>query len=382
MAKKKSSSSKKKQSFPKDIVYIIVIAVLVVALLVSLFKGEELKAILGLDGAFTPSTPEEPTPDNPKIYTSVLSGVGNVTLPTEFDGNSCLEVHFVDVGQGDAIVVMFPDGKTMLIDSGSGTSVNAAVRDSYMTYLSDNLNLDKVEYMLVTHPDADHVNIIGNVLEQYDVDNIYYNEYSHHESLTKVYENFLADAEGEPEVTVYGVGGESATYQITGEGYVLDIYAPGYNAFYEEAYESNNRNILSIMCVLTYGGRKMMFTGDAEVPTEEWFMDTVGGTLLDVDILKVGHHGSESCTSTAFLDFIRPEYAVISSDDGQAYGHPHADTMNKLFDYGVVTYRTNRHGNIVLYVADDGDFGFLPENDVPVENNTKNLNPNTIKLAD
>ena len=135
------------------------------------------------------------------------------------------------------------------------------------------------------------------------------------------------------------------------------------------------------MCVLTYGGRKVMFTGDGEMETEEWFMETVGGTELDVDVLKVGHHGSRSCTSTSFVEFIQPEYAVISCDDGTEYGHPHQETMTTLNTYGVATYRTNVNGNIVLYLDDDGDFGFSLEKEGAAQNNSQNRDGRVISLA-
>ncbi|MGN1042070.1 MAG: ComEC/Rec2 family competence protein [Christensenellales bacterium] len=373
MANKKNS----KKSASRDLIYISIIAVLVIALLVSLFMGDKLGIILGKT--------EKEDSGNGVVHTSVLSGTGNVSLPSEFDGNNCLEVHFLNVGQGDAIFIMFADGKKMIIDAGSGSSPNAptAVKTSYFEYLKNNLNLsdgDTVDYLLVTHPDADHVNMASEILDRYDVDYVYYNDFSYSSKPTQTYSTFMEKAVAEPGATVYAIGADSETYSLSGEGYSMDVYASGYNTFYEEAVENNNRNILSIMCVLTYGGRKVMFTGDAEVPTEKWFMDTVGGSSLDVDVLKVGHHGSSSCTSKEFLDFIKPEYAVISCDNGKAYHHPHPETMNSLFDYGVVTYRTNRHGNTVLYIADDGDFGFLTQNAVAVENNSKNLNPLTITL--
>lgn len=374
-SKKSNAKGKNAKKPSRDLIFIAIIVLLVIALVVVLVAGDKLNLILG--------SQNDPDTSNGVLHTSVLSGVGNITLPSEFDGNDCLEVHFIDVGQGDAIAIMFPDGKKMLIDAGSGTSVSSATRTKYMDYLSDNLNLaenDTIDYLIVTHPDADHVNMMSGVLDKYDVDNVYYNDYSHKSNISKTYSTFSEKAENEPDANVFAVGADSLTQKISGNGYTVDLYACGYNAFYEEAYTDNNKNILSIMCVLTYGTRKIMFTGDAEVPTEKWFMNTVGGTVLDVDILKVGHHGSYSCTSTQFLDFIKPEYAVICCDNGQAYHHPHPETMNTLFNYGVVTYRTNRHGNIVLYVADDGDFGFLPEKSVPVENNTNNINPCTIKL--
>lgn len=382
MAKKGGSSKAKSTKLTsREIVLILLVAVLVIALAVSLIMGDKLQIIFGKGNDDSNTTGGSGNLGGGRTYyTSILSGVNNVTLPTEFDAENCLEVHFIDIGQGDAIAIMFPDGKNMLIDAGSGTNASKATKEEYLNYLQHNLNISTtIDYFIITHPDADHVNMASEVLDKYDVKNIYYNDYSY-ATPTKTYQTFMTKAAEEPGANAYAIGANPATYTVTGDDYSVDIYASGYTRFQEEAVEQNNRNILSIMCVLTYGQRKVVFTGDAEVPTEKFFMETVGGTSLDVDVLKVGHHGSYSCTSEEFLNFIKPEYAVISCDNGQAYHHPHPETMNRLFNYGITTYRTNRHGDIVLYVDLDGDFGFLPEKNVQVENNTKNESPRTITL--
>lgn len=391
MAKQKSSAKAKKGKLStREGILLFLVAVLIIALAVSLIWGDSLNIIIGNN---TPESPDSGADTGSKndgllnkndgyLHTSVLSGISDISLPSEFDPDNCLEIHFIDIGQGDAIAILFPDGKNMLIDAGSGTSVSTATKTEYLAYLSDNLNIsDTIDYMIITHPDADHVNMASAVLDKYDVKNIYYNDHSYAEP-TKTYSTFLEKAATEPDAQTYPIGADPATYTVSGDNYSIDIYASGYNQFLEEATVNKNKNILSIMCLLTYGERKVMFTGDAEVPTEQYFMDTLGGEAFDVDVLKIGHHGSSSCTSEQFLDYLTPEYAVISCDDGQMYHHPHPETMNRLFDYGITTYRTNRHGDIVLYIDLDGDFGFLPENYVPVENNTKNENPRTIILDD
>lgn len=367
MAKRGGGAGKKAGKLSgRETIMILVITVLVIALLVSLFAGDKLGLLLNKEPASEPDK---------TVYTSVLSGKGNVVLPPEIDGDNCLEVHFINIGQGDAIVCMLPDGKNLLLDAGSGTNVSNAIRTAYRKYLSDNLNLNKVDYMVISHPDSDHVNMASEVLDNYDVDNIYYNEFE--EDGSNVYRTFMQKARTEEGAELFEIEAESEVLEINGDNYKLTIYAPGNRGF--EGAESV-KNSMSLICVLEYGDRRIIFTGDAEVETEEWFISKAGGEELDTDVLKVGHHGSKSCTSSAFLDFIKPEYAVISCDGGSAYGHPHATTMNTLYNYGVVTYRTNRHGSIVLYVDNDGDFGFLTEINAPVENNKLELNPMTILL--
>ena len=361
MANKKSAS---KKLSTREIILIVVIAVLIIALLVVLFGGDGLRSMLGAG-----QENEPPVKGN-----SVLSGSADYNLPPELNGK-ILEVHFINIGQGDAMVCMLPDGKILLIDAGSGTynyaRVPAEIRNNYNSYLEDNLKVDKIEYMIISHPDADHVNLAAEVLDNYVVENIYYNVY---DGGTQTYTHFMTTARSEVGANLYEVTTEEV-WTVTGENYSFTIYASGNTGFTGAASATNS---MSIMCLLEYGGRKVLFTGDAEVETEEWFIEKIGDELCDIDVLKVGHHGSESCTSTDFVNFVKPEYAVISCGVGNSYRHPHAPTMQTLFNIGAITYRTDRHGDIVLYIDEDGDFGFLPENNVPVDNNSKGLNARTI----
>ena len=130
---------------------------------------------------------------------------------------------------------------------------------------------------------------------------------------------------------------------------------------------------MSPMIVLTVNETTVLLTGDATFETEEWFVDQLGSSTLDIDVLKVGHHGAAGSTGEAFLNAINAEYAIISSDEGGAYAHPRPELMTRLFNAGVVTYRTSRHGDIVLNIDQTGAFAFEVENEVMVENNTKHI---------
>ena len=178
------------------------------------------------------------------------------------------------------------------------------------------------------------------------------------------------DAETGAEIVRFDADGD--VYEIEGEGYTVTIYAPGYARF-------EDTNYMSPMIVVEYGGRRMLLTGDAEEEVELWWMETMGGTSYDIDILKVGHHGSQKGTSDAFLEFVDPEYCVIMvGEENGTYKHPDYLTMNDLFNAGVVTYRTNRHGNIVLFLDGNGEFGFAVEQEVPVDNNKDGINDRMI----
>ena len=363
MPKKSIKISKREKGF------LFIIVVLIAALLSSICFGGD---IIGLNNDI--NEPSEQTTanenENNKTNFSFLSGDSNITLPDEFDLENILEVHFIDIGQGDAIVVRLPDGKDMLIDAGSGTSASNATKQKYLSYLAQ-LNIDTIDFLMVTHPDSDHVNMMNEVLKEYQVENIYYNDT--YEGRSNTYKNFIDEAQLEGAENLYNVDEDGETYTINSEeyNYEIEIYAPGYDRF-EDA------NSMSMITILRYGGRKILFTGDAHYETENWLMNKMETENYDIDILKIGHHGSNSSSSDEFLEFFDPEYGVISVGEDNSYGHPAAATMNRLFNYGVVTYRTNRQGNIVLYIDNDGDFGFLPENNVPVENNSKDLFSKTL----
>ncbi len=354
---KGKTAKKIKKLTGREIILIAIVLILVATLVTVLAYKGDLPNLFG-----------EPVPDGSKVYTSFYSGSGNVVLPEEFNTQALLEVHFIDVGQGDAIFIRFPDGKDMLIDCGSGTSVE--MRDKFSDYLID-LNVGVLDYFIVTHPDSDHVNLASIVLNNFEVENIYYNDVYDGQPLA--YRNFvdLSVAEG-AELFEIDADGESYYIENTEKDYRMDIYASGYERF-------SGDNNMSVVCLLSYGERKILFTGDAEEDAEDYFMGIVGAPT-DIDILKIAHHGSDSGTQETFLDFFTPEYAVICVGDTNSYDHPSAKVMNRLFNDGIVTYRTNRHGNIVLYMDDSGDFGFFPERNAPIENNRLSIDEKKLLL--
>jgi competence protein ComEC len=329
---------------------IIAVALILLATLATvLVSGGELQ------GLFV----QTPAPEQ-RIYTSFYSGKSNVVLPQQFNTEELLEVHFIDVGQGDAIFIRFPDGKDMLIDCGSGSNASQEARDKFSDYLTA-LNVGVLDYFIITHPDSDHVNLSNIILNYFEVKNIYYNDIF--EGQPNAYKDFVTLAANEgAELFSIDDDGEYYFIENTQKDYRMDIYAPGHSRF-------SGDNAMSIICLLRYGERKVLFTGDAEKETEEYFMQLVGQPQ-DIDIIKIAHHGSDSGTDETFLDFLTPEYAVISVGENNSHNHPSAKLMNRLFNEGIVTYRTNRHGSIVLYIDDSGDFGFLSERNVPVDNNS------------
>lgn len=362
--------NKSKKFNKREIFLFAIIVVLIIALAASIIYQGDLLNLIGHNNNGIDPNNESQTPS--KIYTSFYSKNSNINLPEQFDTQSLLEVHFIDVGQGDSILIRFPDGIDMIIDAGSGTNASNAMKSKYSTYL-EGMDMPDLDYLLITHPDADHVNLAYILLNDYEVKNIYYNDL--YEGQSNTYKNFvdLSLAEG---AVLFAVDedGEHFSFYSLEHNYRMDIYAPGHGRF-------SDPNEISIFCLLQYGDIKVLFTGDAHHNTEAYLMDLLDVESYDIDILKVGHHGSNSSTSTEFLNFFDPEYAVISVGQTNSYNHPSPFVMNRLFEYGVVTYRTNRHGNIVLYIDQQGNFGFLPEINVAIENNSKDLDEKRLSFS-
>jgi|AGTN01.2.fsa_nt_gi Predicted hydrolase (metallo-beta-lactamase superfamily) len=288
-----------------------------------------------------------------------FSGVIDLNLPEDNRlGNDIpagtsegdLLVYFLDVGQGDSIVLRFPDGVDMIIDAGNGTSASQAEISDYLSRLAA-LNIDKFDYMLATHFDSDHINMLDDVLVAYEVDNIYYNDY---DGGSATYNKFIQFSEAEgANITEFDSDGDA--YTIDGQGYTVTIYAPGYGRFTDE-------NSMSPITVVTFAGRRVILTGDAEAETEEWFLtEVLGGGGFDSDVLKVGHHGSATSSSAAFLDVIDCEYAVISCGAGNSYGHPKQATLDKLSARNTTVYRTDLQGTVTLTIDAEGNISFTTE---------------------
>lgn len=359
----KSSRSK---SGSKTVLWIIIALIVLAALLLALSftpVGDEIIAkIRGI------SADDDRGGGSDKVFTAIggniVSGSGEILLE-----NVGFEAHFVDVGQGDAILLKFPGNVEVMIDGGTTSSGLADYRTELVGYLNDVVSDDTIEYMIVTHPDTDHYNMLEAVMDAFVVGEVYYNDCDKNTTYSKFQDRVLEELGDEG--TAIDAGGE--TYKVLNtESYSLTVYAPGYDRFNTgdmTEYDAEESNGMSPFVVVETLNRTLIFTGDATVETEEWFMSAYSGSL-DVDFIKIGHHGSDTSTSQEFLNFVDPEYCVIMCDDGSAYEHPSATVMNRLFDKGVVTYRTNRHGNIVLYIDASGDMAFAVEREVPVENNT------------
>ena len=242
----------------------------------------------------------------------------------------CLVVSFLDVGQGDAILIETPDGFEMLIDGGP----NAAV----LRELSKERSFfdREIDVVVTTHPDLDHIGGLVDVLKRYKVQTILRTENKNDKSAA---EAFAAAAQKEKAEEILADAGQ--VLQL-GASTTIQIFSPTGD---ERQWESNAS---SIVLRVVYGNTSFMLTGDAPQEIEDYLVKTYG-TQLDSDVLKLGHHGSKTSSSEAWLDTVTPQYAVVSAGLDNKYGHPHQDVMQRVFARNIQSSHTGTDGTITFY---------------------------------
>ena len=243
--------------------------------------------------------------------------------------NDKLCVAFLDVGQGDATFIQSPSGVQVLVDGGRGSQV--------LNELSQLMEFwdRELDYVIATHPDADHVGGLGGVFDRYMVRSFMRTE---NESDTNAWESVKDKAAAEGAEIILARRGQVIDM---GSGVKLEVLFP------DSDMSNSNSNAASIILRLTYGGNSMILTGDAPKGVEEYLV-LIEGENLASDVLKVGHHGSRTSTSETFLAEVDPNLAVISVGANNQYGHPHVEVTDLLFNYGVTTYSTDESGRVVL----------------------------------
>lgn len=241
-----------------------------------------------------------------------------------------LSVHFIDVGQGDAIFIELPNNESMLIDAGEQKYSEKVIK-----YIK-NLGYETVSYVVGTHPHSDHIGGLEDIVKNFKINNIFMPKVS---TTTKTFENLLLSIKNNGlKITTAKEG-----LKIVEKNNILvTVLSP-----IEEKY--SNLNNYSVVILLEYKNKSFLFMGDAEAEVEVALKGNIS-----CDVLKVGHHGSNSSTSTDFLKMSDPKYAVISCGKGNIYGHPHKETIEKLKKAGTEYMTTEDCGNIVM-VTDGND---------------------------
>lgn len=238
-------------------------------------------------------------------------------------------VHFIDVGQGDCTLIR-SGADSVLIDGGI-----TDMGDTVVKYLTS-AGVTKLTAVIATHPHEDHIGGLPAVLRAFDTDALYLPNQT---ALTPSYEALLQAAE-QTQVSVQ-VPTPSQTLSF-GQNVTLTFLAPTLDASYD------NTNNISIICLLSADGHHVLFTGDAEAQAEQDLLKT--GVSLKCDVLKVGHHGSSTSSTDAFLTAAAPSIAVISCGRYNEYGHPHAETLERLRTHGAQIHVTAQEGTFVYSI--------------------------------
>ncbi|MTI85312.1 MAG: MBL fold metallo-hydrolase [Firmicutes bacterium] len=272
-------------------------------------------------------------------------------------GKDTLKVHYINVGQADSILAQLPGGQNILIDAG-----NNADADLVVNYLRQQ-GVKQLDHVIGTHPHEDHIGGLDVVIQTFDTGKVYLPRVSHN---TKTYEDILLAIKNKDlKVT----GAKTGTKLDTVFGVDAVFLAPGKSSY-------DGLNNYSAVLKLTYVSTSFLFTGDAEAESEQEML-LASWQNPKADVLKVGHHGSDSSTTAAFLAIVSPDYAVISVGKDNDYGHPHAETMAKLVAAGVQVFRTDRQGTIVA--TSDGKSITFNKKGSPVKERAPGSSPHAAK---
>lgn len=238
-----------------------------------------------------------------------------------------MQVIFLNVGQGDCTIVRTKKAD-MVIDCGDKGSANEVVE-----YLRSQ-GINELEYLILTHPDADHIGGADEVLEAFDVEHVLMPDVAND---TKAYADVLEQIEKKGIVVEHPVVGDS---YLLGDA-MFWILCPE-----QELVSEFDLNGSSVGIKLVHGENSFVMCGDAEKASEQAMVERFGNAL-ECDVLKCGHHGSSTATSAEFLKVTDPTWAIISCGKDNSYGHPHAEVLAALEDDDVQFYRTDRQGTII-----------------------------------
>lgn len=238
-----------------------------------------------------------------------------------------LKVHFIDVGQADAILIQGVGGQNILIDAG-----NNGDGDTVVSYIKSQ-EVGELKAVIGTHPHEDHIGGLDTVIKSFKVEKVYLPKVLH---TTATYKDVLKAVSDKGIKVATAVKGIS----VPVSGMTAEFIGP-----VRQDYDNLNNH--SAVLKLTYGETGFLFQGDAEAESERDILKSGISGKLKVNVLKTGHHGSSSSTTPEYLTGADPEYAIIMAGIGNDYGHPHKETMELLEAEGIAVYRTDEQGTIV-----------------------------------
>lgn len=389
--KAKKAAKKAYKANPKafiiSVVAIILVAAIATAVVYFAFPDTWDSIISSIKG----NKPGGDAPGGDSTDTSKVVG-GNLS-GTLIRQEGELLFHMLNVGQGDCLYIQFPDGSDMVIDG--GTTKKPYDKFSYKdvsNYLKRYITDGKIEHIMLTHTDEDHVSFLDKIVEDFDVDNIYMPYVLATPNLNKLsatqlaafekipqnkkdmfkdpdtvstvpYAKFFAAALNKEDCTIHlNMDDDDNTNNIVIDdavtAYELKFYCSTKDDYAKSKLSgAEELNAVSPIGILSYQNRKIMFTGDSNKINEPRVVQRTG--KIDCDVLKVGHHGSETSSTQAFLDAYTFEFAMISCGLHQGHKHPRQDALDRMANLEV--YRTDKNGTIVLSVDKSGEMEFKSE---------------------
>ncbi len=256
------------------------------------------------------------------------------SIASQKDG--LLKVYFLDVGQGDAVFVETPNGNQVLIDGGPDNKVIQELAEVMPFYDRE------IDVVVATHPHADHIAGLINVLERYEVKNILQAKENYNSPVMAAWKDIV---ENEKAKEIEATAGK--VIDLGNEVFLKIIYP-------KESLEGQtvkNPNNNSVVMMLDYKDTEILLVGDIESKIEKELL----GDNIDADILKVGHHGSKTSTTADFLEKVSPQAAFIEVGSKNKFGHPHLDVLSRLEKSGIKYYRTDLDGTMGL-ISDGESF--------------------------
>ncbi|MGE5405305.1 MAG: MBL fold metallo-hydrolase [Candidatus Saccharibacteria bacterium] len=238
-----------------------------------------------------------------------------------------LKIHFIDVGQGDCVLVQMPGSRTMMVDAGESDHAGSVIR-----YMNE-LGVRRIDYLIATHPHSDHIGALPRIIKSFNIGAVFMPKVV---SSTPAYERLLLAIRDK---NLKAAALRKGTFILNEPELKIECMSPA-SADYQEL------NDWSAVLRIEYGSKGFLLTGDAGRTAEHEMIKT--GESLRADVIKISHHGSSDASSYAFLQRVRPEYAVIAVGKDNDYGHPHQQTLDSLESIGTRIYRTDRDGTVVI----------------------------------
>lgn len=261
----------------------------------------------------------------------------NAAWTSEVQGEGQLRVIYLDVGQGASQLLISPSGRTMLIDAGNND------KEEEMLHYLQAYGVSRLDLVIGTHPDADHIGGLDRVIDRLDIGEIYMPKI---QSNTKTFESLLNSIRRKGLKVKTAKAGRELAWD---EQVQVKMLAP--------VAETDDNNNMSVVMKVTYGKTSFLLTGDAEAESERAMLES--GANLSADVLLVGHHGSKSSTTARFLNAVKPKYAVIQVGDN-SYGHPTKTVLDRLAKQQVKVYRNDLHGTVEIS-SDGGGYQITTE---------------------